>query len=226
MKQKKYFFSLLLFPLLFCCCTEISDVEDSPVKIDDGVQAIQVIPDSIITNANNFVTSKVGEQFFNSYIKYDSEKSRYSPADSFCIEHPESCAESLLKPHYNFVYNFKIPGKDYVDEIIEFVTDTNGDVVSSREVFGIPKCTSNDCWENFTLIGSDEAITIAKNNGLEEGIRDWKVSFHFYAGEYDNYVWEVSNTLYQSSSESGGKTFLIGANNGEVVQTSSWIIKP
>jgi len=226
MRQKKYFFSILLFPLLFCGCAEISDVEDSPVKIDDGVQAIPVIPDSIITKANDFVISKVDEQFFNSYIKYDSENSRYSPADSFCIEHPSSCAEFLLKPHYYFVYNFKIPEKDYVDEIIEFVTDTNGNVVPSREVFGIPKCTSNDCWGNFPLIGKDEAITIAKNNGLEEGIRDWIVLFHFYAGEFENYVWEVSNTLYQSGSESGGNTFLIGANNGEIVQSLNWITMP
>jgi hypothetical protein len=226
MRQKKYFFYLLLIPFLFWCCTEISDVEDSPIKTDDDNQAIPVIPDSIITRANDFVISKVGEQFFNSYIKYDPEKSMYSSADSFCIEHPSSCAEFLLKPHYNFVYNFKIPGKDYVDEIIEFVTDTNGNVVPSREVFGIPKCTGNDCRENFTLIGKDEAVTIAKDNGLEEGIRDWEVSFHFYGGEFDNYVWEVSNTLYQSSSGSGGNTFLIGAGDGEIVRFANWETLP
>jgi hypothetical protein len=226
MKVKKHYFAFLLFSLLFCYCSEISEVEDKPqIKIDDN-QAIPIIPDSIITKANNFIISKVGEQFFNSYIKYDLEKSRYSPADSFCIEHPSSCAEFLLKPHYYFVYNFIIPEKDYVDEIIEFVTDTNGNVVPSREAYGIPRCMNNNCWENFPLIEKDEAITIAQNNGLEEGIKDWIVSFHFYAGEFENYVWEVSNTLYQSSSESGGKTLLIDASNGEVIQSSNWIAKP
>jgi hypothetical protein len=226
MKIKKYYFALLLFSFLFCYCSEISEVEDKQIKIDDGGQAILIIPDSLINKANNFVISNVGERFFNSYIKYDSEKSRYSPADSFCIEHPESCAEFLLEPHYYFVYSFKIPEKDYVDEIIEFVTDVNGNVVSSREVYGIPQCTSNDCWNNFPLIEKDETITIAQNNGLEEGIKDWTVSFHFYTADFNNYVWSVSNTLYQSSSESGGETLLIDANNGEVIQSSHWIATP
>ena len=227
MKQKKYYFGFLLFLLLFCYCSEISEVDDKPkTKIDDDVQFIAIIPDTIISKGNNFIISRVGEQFFNSYIKYDSEKSRYSPADSFCIEHPSSCAEFLLKPHYYFVYTFKIPEKDFVDEIIEFVTDTLGNVVSSRDAFGIPECPYNDCWNNFPLIENDDAVTIAQNNGLEQGIRDWSISFHFYAGEFDNYVWEVSNTLYQSSSESGGKTILIDASNGEIVQSSNWISIP
>jgi len=227
MRQKKYYFIFLFLPLLFCYCSKSTEVEDKPqVKIDDGSLSIQIIPDSIISKANNFIISKVGEQFFNSYIKYDSNNSRYSPADSFCVEHPSSCAEYLLKPYYNFVYKFKIPEKEFVDEIIEFVTDTLGNVVLSREVFGIPKCPTNDCWDNFPLIEKDEAITIAQSKGLEEGIRDWSVSFHFYAGEYDNYVWEMSNTLYQSSSESRGKTLLVSADNGKIVQSSSWISMP
>lgn len=227
MRQKKYYFSLLLFSLLFCYCSEISEVEDRPqIKIDDGVQLIAIIPDTIILKANDFIISRVGEQFFNSYIKYDSKNSRFSPADSFCIEHPSSCAEFLLKPHYYFVYTFKIPERDFVDEIIEFVTDTLGNVVSSRDVFGIPECPNNNCWNNFPLIEKDEAVSIAQNNGLEEGIKEWSVSFHFYAGEFDNYVWEVSNTLYQSSSESGGKTLLIDASNGKIFQSANWISMP
>jgi hypothetical protein len=221
MRQNKYYFSLLLISLLFCYCSEISEVEDNPKIIID-----REIPDSIIFKANNFLISKVGEQFFNSYIKFDSDISRYSPADSFCIEHPESCVEYLLEPHYYFVYSFKIPEKDYVDEIIGFVTDTIGNIVPSSEAYGIPKCTNNNCWENFPLIEKEEAILIAQNNGLEEGIVDWILSFHFYSGEFDNYVWSVSNTLYQSSSESGGKILLIDANNGIVIQTSNWIITP
>jgi hypothetical protein len=226
LKVKKYYFALLLLSLLFSHCSEISEVEDKKVKIDDDVQAILIIPDSIISIADDFIISKVGEQFFNSYIKYNSVKSRYSLADSFCIEHPSSCADFLLEPHYYFVYDFKMPEKDFVDEFIEFVTDTTGNMVPSEDVFGIPKCSNNDCWNNFPLIERDEAVTVAQNNRLEEGISDWRVSFHFYGSEFDNYVWEVSNTLYQSSSESGGKTLLIDASNGEVIQSSNWIAVP
>jgi hypothetical protein len=227
MRKIKCFLSLLLISLLSYYCSKSLGIEDKPqTKIDDGAQAIQVIPDSIISKANIFVISKVGEQFFHSYIKYDSKNSRFSDADSFCIEHPSSCSEFLQKPHYNFIYKLKIPEKVFVDEIIEFVTDTVGNVVSSRDVFGIPVCTNNDCWDNFPLIDKNEVIKIAINNGLEEGIRAWSVSFHFYAGGFDNYVWEVSNTLNHSNSGSNGKTLIIGANNGEIVQSSNWTMIP
>ena len=226
MKLTNYFLSFFLFSFPFYSCSDIIEIEENPqIKIGDP-QAIPVISDSIIYKANSFVISKVGEQFFNSYIKYDSENSKFSPADSFCIENPSSCADFLLKPHYYFVYSFKISENEFVDEIIELVTDTLGNVVSSREPFGIPQCPDNNCWDNFPLIARDEAISIAQNNGFEDGISEWSVTFHFYANEYNNYVWQISNTMYQSDSESSGKSLIIEAGNGEIIESINWTAIP
>jgi hypothetical protein len=71
MKIKKYYFALLLFSFLFCYCSEISEVEDKQIKIDDGGQVIPIIPDSLINKANNFVISNVGERFFNIVLKLE-----------------------------------------------------------------------------------------------------------------------------------------------------------
>ena len=48
----------------------------------------------------------------------------------------------------------------------------------------------------------------------------------FYSGDINNYVWGVSNTLYESSQKSGGKIIIINANNGNVIETAAWIIVP
>ncbi|MCF6268381.1 MAG: hypothetical protein L3J41_01580 [Melioribacteraceae bacterium] len=226
MKLTKYFLSVLLFSFLLYSCSKIVDTEENPqIKIGEP-QFIPVISDSMIYKANSFLVSKVGEQFFNSYIKYDSKNSRFSPADSFCVENPSSCADFLLKPHYYFVYSFKISEKEFVDEIIEFVTDTLGNVVPSRETFGIPNCSDNNCWDNFQIIEKEEAISIAKENGFEDGISDWSVTFQFYANEYNNYTWQISNTLYQSDSESGGKSLIIESNNGGIIKILNWTVTP
>ncbi len=199
----------------------MSDVEEK--KIESGNEDITTsdIPDLIIARANEFLISKVSERFFYSYIKFNHDLSRFSLADTYCIKHPSRCTEFLLKPHYYFVYNFKISEKDFVDEIIEFVTDSLGNVVQSRKLFGIPKCPNNNCCNNFPLIEKEDAIKIAKEYGSEEGLNKWILSFHFFAGDLYNYVWKVKNILYKTDYEFGGKTLLIDANTGRIVQSSS-----
>lgn len=226
MRLIKYSLIFVFFSFLLHSCSDIIEVEENPqIKISDP-QAIPVISDSIINKANSYIISKVGEQFFNSHIKYDSEKSRFSQADSFCIKNPSSCAEFLLKPHYYLVYSFRISENEFVDEMIEFITDSLGNVVSSREAFGIPQCPDNNCWDNFTLINRDDAISIAKSSGFEDGINEWSVKFHFYAGTYNNYVWQINNTIYQSDFESGGQSIMIEANNGEIIEALNWTAIP
>lgn len=218
---------LLFFLLGLHCHDSLKVVDISDEKSDQDTTTVNLsIPDSIIAESNDFVISKVGEPFFNSYIKFDSSKSKYSAADPFCIEHPSSCAAFLLNPHYYIVYKFKIPEKVFIDEIIQFVTDVSGDIVPDRDVYGIPKCSNNDCWNNFTVIDKDEAIQIAQNEGLEEGIREWSISFYFYAGDFNDYVWGISNTLYQINLEWGGKGLIINASNGEIYEKYSWTMVP
>jgi hypothetical protein len=72
------------------------------------------------------------------------------------------------------VYSFKMPEKPYVDELIEFAVDTDGNVILERDVMGIPNPKECD------FIDEAKAIDIAKSAGLEQGIKKWETSFHYF----------------------------------------------
>ena len=213
--MKKIWF--VLFILLFNCCED--QISDSDLDLSD-----QTIPDSIIIKSNDFIISYVGEEFFNAYISFDS--AYYYDAVSFYIENPNNCLPFLQHPHYLMVYNFIIPEKSYVDEIIEFVVDTTGMVVPDREPFGIPTCPNNSCMGQFPLIDEEEAIQIAHDAGLEDGIEEWKTSFTYSAGEIDDYIWSISNTLYMDDNTSSGRIVIINSHNGDVIDILNWVIMP
>jgi len=212
----KYSWFILIFLLLSCSEDPISDSE---LDLSD-----QSIPDSILFKSDNFIISHVGEEFFNAYISFDH--ANYYDADSFCIENPNNCSPFLQHPHYLIVYKFAIPEKPYVDEIIEFVVDSSGNVVPDRDPSGIPNCPENTCWGNFPTIDEEEAIQIAHDAGLEDGIKEWRTSFNYFAGDIDDYIWSISNTLYENDGSSGGKTIIINAHNGDVIWILSWSIIP
>jgi hypothetical protein len=214
--KMKYSWFIIIFIILSCSEDQIIDSEsESKSDVSD-----QSVPGSILFKSNNFIISYVGREFFNAYISYDH--AHYYDADSFCIENPENCAPFLQYPHYLIVYKFSIPEKPYVNEIVEFVVDTSGNVVPDREPFGLPNCPRNTCWGNFPIIDEEEAIQIARDAGLEDGIREWRTSFHFFAGDIDDYVWSVSNTLNENNGSSGGKTLTINSHTGEILKISSW----
>ena len=207
--------------LLFITCIRVFDTEPRE-SIPEGEQEIPfTVPDSIIHKMDAYLISGVGLRFFETYIKLDSTSSRYHPPLQGCLDHPASCAEFLLYPHYYVTYKLCIPEEQFVDEYIEIVTDSSGCIVRSREVTGVPKCPNNDCWNIFPGIDHDEAVRIAQDAGLEEGIREWEISFHFFSGELMDYVWEIKNTLYRSGTDTtgfvmGGRGVLILADNGDI----------
>ena len=218
--------TVLIFSALFIfSCSQPNEI-DKPVE---KAKAKYSIPDSVIYKSNLVIISKVGRAFFNSYIKLDSSSSKFSLPDSFCIKNPSRCADYLARPYYYMVYKFTPAGCEDYKNFIEIVVDTNGVVVPSRPVFGIPGCPSNNCWGSFQIIEKEKAVEIARQNGLEEGIKEWTVSFHFYAGTFNNYVWEIKNTLMEDKSVPSqylakGKTFLVNAMDGSIFKISNWTI--
>ena len=158
--------------------------------------------------------SKVGQDFFEKYIKIAINNCTY------CIE----STDIFQGPYYLMVYSFKMPEKPFVDELIEFVVDTDGNVILEREPYGIPDPAKCDF-----SIDEAEAIQIAKNAGLEDGIADWETSFHWYAGDLKTFVWAVQNTLPIPSGQdysAYGKGVVIDANSGEVLQNYEWTCQP
>jgi hypothetical protein len=51
-------------------------------------------------------------------------------------------------------------------------------------------------------------------------VKEWRTHFHWYGGELKTYVWTVENmlTVDESTGQSSGRTMLIDANSGLVLQ--------
>lgn len=195
------------------------------VSVSKVVWAQEPIPDFVIEKSNQFVISRVGEDFFKKYISLDYTHSRYWLPDEFCIQNLSSCAIHLQEPYYDMVYSLKIPEKPYVAASLGFPIDTKGNVINVENyASGIPECVTHP-EECIFPIDEMQAIQIARDAGLEEGIRKLETSFHWFAGDLKTYVWTVSNMLYKSSvpsHEASGKIVVIDANSGKVCEVSGW----
>lgn len=155
--------------------------------------------------ADQAILSKIGDNYFHDYIKLQTID--YQPPN-----------ELIEKPYYLLTYTFKIPEKQFVNELIEIGIDIDGNIVS---VWGIPN-NPDEC--EFS-VKKEEAIAIARDSGLDDGIKDWESDFHWH-DTYKTYVWSVKNTLSVSPSgehfEESGKVVIIGANSGEVLEVLTW----
>ena len=76
------------------------------------------------------------------------------------------------------------------------------------------------------MVKKGDAIRIAKNDGLEEGIKEWIISFHYYSDDFDNYVWDIKSTLSRGGTYYGqgasGKRILISAIDGLIISRTDW----
>jgi len=217
--NKIIFCFLFLVILITCIQTESSAYQFIPTLNDD-------IPDSIIQKTNDFIKSQVGEKYFNDFIKYDVSNSGLRKRRSNNREHSSPCGKYLYKPHYYFVYNLQISKTEEISASIEFITDTLGNIISECYVDRIPKCPENDCWDYFPLVKKEDAILIAKNEGLEEGIKDWIISFHYQFEDYGDYVWDIKSILSRGGTYYGegasGKGILISATDGSIIRRYGW----
>ena len=191
-------FIVLIFSFMLVTCCSSSNINKDKTEV----------PERLKIKADQFVISKTGKECFNNYIKPDFEKI------------------TKIKDGYLMVYNFSIPDKKDIEGEIRFSIDSIGNIQKDKEIVGIPECVSNpgNCGFN---ISKNEAINIAKQNNLEEGIKDWKVSFTWESGQR-KYVWQIITTLTESpnteTNRSSGKTMLIDPGNGSVIKTEEWRI--
>jgi len=173
-----------------------------------GKKEEAVVPASVLQSANNFIISKTGSEFFNSYITADFAKTKHSP------------------PYYEMAYNLFIPQKPYVNNSITFSVDSTGDVVESRDIIGIPTCVKNPSLCNWQ-VDKESAVAIAEEGRLEKGIKDWKVGF-IWNPERQIYVWHILTTIREFQGDFGyrgsGKEMLIDPVNGEVLALNDWRI--
>lgn len=166
------------------------------------------IPQDIFESGNNFIISKTGNDFFNKYITPDFSKS---------VEVPSG---------YFLAYKLSMTEKPFVNGSIRFTVDSSGNVLTEKEISGIPDCilSPENCEFN---IDEQQAINIAKENNLEVGIKEWRNSF-MWSSDYNKYVWQILSTLKESIGDFGyrgnGSEIIIDPNSGEVLSKKDWRI--
>ena len=103
--------SLVSVSLLTSCkCRACEDEEQGSVPLE------------VLTKANSFVIASTGKDFFENYITPDFARTKYTP------------------PYYEMAYKFFMPDKPYVNVTIKFTVDSLGNVLTNRDIVGIPKC--------------------------------------------------------------------------------------
>ncbi len=170
------------------------------------MESQSVVPGDILKKSNQFIVSKVGQNYFDKFIKPD--------------------VQDIKKIHsqYQMVYNFRIPDKPYVDTKIMFTVDSTGQVIDIKNVIGLPDCISSPEKCEFN-INKEQAIKIAEKNNFQKGIKDWKIEFK-WEPEKNQYVWSILSTLQETKSPAGfrgsGEIMLIDPNTGEVISQKPW----
>jgi hypothetical protein len=189
---------LVLFSVLFngCSSSNCSKKNESNV------------PQNVSKKADQFISSKTGDDFFQKYIFADLLESKQ------------------IAQNYLMIYKFFMPEKPYVNETIRFTVDSTGKVLSQFEVVGIPDCNADPANCDF-IVDEKIARQIASENGLPKGINDWKVDFTWDT-KYNKYVWNLMCTLKESKGEFGyranGEKIIIDPNNAVVLNKDTWRI--
>jgi hypothetical protein len=202
MKSLKSSFTAFIAIIILSCSYYACSSSSSDIKNETDV------PLHVLQEANLFIVSKTGAEFFHNYIAVDNVKTKHSP------------------PYYEMVYNLYIPEKPYVNTSITFTVDEAGKVVESKDIIGIPNCNKNPLlcdWQ----VDSDGAIRIAETEGLEKGIKDWQFAF-VWNPERQIYVWRILTVIREFQGDFGyrgsGKEMLIDPVSGEMLSLTGWQI--
>ena len=166
------------------------------------------VPLNVLNKANDFIISKTGKEFFDKYITPDFTVITYND------------------PYYKMAYKFFMPEKPFVNTVINFIIDKNGNVDRNDEIAGIPDYKNNPASCRFN-INEEHAIKIAKENGLQTGVAKWKTGL-LWDKTFDQYVWHVLSTYSESGEDKNykgsGKELIIDPNTGEVISANLWHI--
>jgi hypothetical protein len=166
-------------------------------------------PDNAISNADKLIINRTGSDFYKEYVSFD-------PVHSKRIE-------SL----FELRYKINIPDKPYFKGEIVVYTDSLGNILLDKEITGIPDCFTDPANCEFN-ISDIQAKAIAETEGLEKGIKDWKIGL-LWNGKHKQYLWHILSTLSESGNEerymAKGKELLINPSSGKVVEMNEWNIR-
>jgi hypothetical protein len=175
------------------------------------------IPDTILDAAARHLTSRVGEEFYLAYLRFDRHASTFVEARDESV-FSEYSDKRFAKAHYVLVFEFRMPQHGFVDHRMTCITYADGALLDFQAV---PDC-ANDPKECRFPIDEDKAKQIAVAEGLEAGITEWELRF-FWLDHHQTYIWVVSNTLTDTADSGSGNSVVIDANSGVVYPATSWV---
>lgn len=173
------------------------------VIIDD--QFIK-LPAKIRENADRYLMSRTGSEFFDAYITFDGSKTTFQ--------------EPLYRVEYTWLNSEK---PDFTGTIVFFI-DTAGTVSNMIEPEGIPLCNyaPEDC---LFKISSEEAKQKALEAGIKTAERPLIAKFEWNPSK-SRYLWSVVSVLYESQGSQGfrgnGQEALIDPGTGAVISIKDW----
>jgi hypothetical protein len=185
---------IILAVLTSCKCRACEDQEEGTVPLE------------VLSKADSFIVATTGKEFFDNYITADFARTRHIP------------------PYYELAYKFFMPERPYVNATIKFTVDSVGNVMSNRDIVGIPRCKNfpEECDFN---IDEQSARQIAEKYELKEGIKDWDAAF-MWDFKLQRYVWRILSTLnefgYEGNYTATGQEMVIDPNTGEVLALNDW----
>jgi hypothetical protein len=200
MKKVLGFLLLIAMGYLFYACS-CSDCEEEEQSL--------TVPAYIRKAGDDIIAEKVGYNFFDKYIEYNTEFSK------------------KYQGNYDLVYNFRMPEYEFVDELIKMTLDSTAMLVTYRDVEGLPNLVEDSTLCIFN-VDREKAITIAKMMGMEPGVKEWDVGF-VWNNALGKYVWYVLNTLKQGTNSNGetgsGRQLLIDPYSGTPIEFTEWNIR-
>ena len=177
------------------------------------------VPAEALAGAREYAISKVGEAFFDAYMTWNPALSCFRELDPRRLG-LANAPDWLKYPRYIIIYNFRIPEKPYINEIVVVNIKEDGgwfqDVAHDE---GLPDCVSHPGECDFP-IDEAAAIEIARGAGLQDGNALWRADFRWFGRRHHTYAWEVQNDL----GERHGESVLIDANDGAVINVGEWRI--
>lgn len=193
------FYTFILVLIVSCSCKTCDRQADFQISV----------PDSIFNSGDRFIISKVGKEFFKENFFRDYIFSK------------------KLTDGYYLRYNYRRLDYSFVDEPVYFFVDTLGNVRTEREIIGIPNCRYTPEFCDYK-INEEEAIAIAKENELAEGIRPWDVSFRWET-TFNRYIWHILATTWERGSgdnyKAKGEEIIIDPIDGSVLKIREWYIR-
>lgn len=135
------------------------------------------VPSYLYEVTDDYIISRVGQGFFSKNITLLKERDKYYHPKLRCLIVPSNCIDTD-GPRYGIIYSMEIEESPFANAIIEIDIDENG-VLLREQYIGLPDCINNPL-ECIFPINADSAIAIAKSEGMEEGLREYKTTFKWY----------------------------------------------